>query len=156
MIEIIDNICSYEDNIALYDYLIHQPFRYGEVDSNLTPPTGLVYDIDERTGVVDDLIQMIYNKDIRLNNLMRAYVNLFLPNEKPYFHTDGNVTTCLFYFTPEYNIDEGGETQFYVQDKIMGVLPKPCRMVMFDGNLMHRATSYRSNPRITVALKFRV
>ena len=30
----------------------------------------------------------------------------------------------------------------------------PARLVMFDGKIRHRATSYRNQPRITIAIKY--
>ena len=34
------------------------------------------------------------------------------------------------------------------------LLPKKNRLIVFDGVLQHRATSFRNYPRITVALKY--
>ena len=181
MIEIYDDVCTYKENIELYNVLLNGRFEYGEFDLPHHPPTGLIATIDQTSDVFKRLLELIRSKpskNLSLNNQtnllrdahkysgivfeghsgvsVRSYVNLFLPNERPFFHPDGNVITCLFYFTPEYDIDEGGETQFYVDSQLLGVLPKPGRLVVFDGNIQHRATSYRTKPRITVAIKFRV
>jgi hypothetical protein len=158
MIEIFDNCFTEEESFQLYKMLINRKYRYGETDNEDTPPTGVVFDIDES----DPLRQLFVSKikecgsifNIKLDSCIRCYVNLFLPNERPYFHTDGDVITCLFYFNPKYDIDEGGETQFIIDGDVRGILPEPGRLVVFDGRILHRATSFRSKPRITVAVKF--
>ena len=49
--------------------------------------------------------------------------------------------------------DDGGETQFLIDDEIKGVLPLPNRIVGFDSNLLHNL-SFRDNHRFTLAAKF--
>lgn len=155
--KIFDNIITVEENNLLYQNLVYRRnYFYGETDEAGLPPTGLVFNMNTN----DELFIKLYELTIKLNNevknltLQRAYVNLFLPNERPFFHTDGNVITNLFYINPPISYDEGGETQFIINNEVINVLSKPCRMVSFDGTIMHRATSFRSIPRITVALKF--
>ena len=82
------------------------------------------------------------------------YVNCFAPSETPYFHTDGKGITFLYYPNLEWNLQDGGETQFYVDGNILGVPPLPNRLVMFDGEIVHRATSFRDRYRFTVAIKY--
>ncbi len=48
----------------------------------------------------------------------------------------------------------GGETQFLIDDEIRGILPFPNRLVYFDANILHKATSYRTGHRFTLALKY--
>ena len=61
----------------------------------------------------------------------------------------------LYYFTNHvWGVHDGGETQFLIDDEIKGVLPLPNRIVGFDSNLLHRATSFRDNHRFTLAAKF--
>jgi hypothetical protein len=158
MIEIFDNCFTEEESYKLYKILLSRKYQYGETDNEDTPPTGVVFDI----GDSDPLHQLFISKieecgsvfNIKFDLCFRSYVNLFLPNERPYFHTDGNVITCLFYFNPKYGIDEGGETQFIIDGDVRGIFPEPGRLVVFDGTILHRATSYRNKPRITVAVKF--
>ena len=139
------------------------PFHYGERDNPDTPPTGLVCDfgkmqLDEGfQKLLNDFVNKIYEKNENLKNakLYRIYLNYFAPRENPYFHIDGHGTiTCLYYLNPELNCNEGGETQFLINDEIKGVQSKPGRLVIFDGGLKHRATSFRSHPRLTLAIKF--
>ena len=82
------------------------------------------------------------------------YVNCFAPGENPYFHIDGSHVTFLFYANEEWNIKMHGETQFFIDNEIYGVLPYPNRMIKFNANIMHRATSFRDRHRFTLAVKY--
>jgi len=83
------------------------------------------------------------------------YVNCFVPCERPYFHTDGDEgVTFLYYPNMKWDKDDGGETQFLMNDDLYGVLPIPNRMVVFSANLLHRATTFRNDHRFTVAIKY--
>lgn len=151
-----DDVMSQEKNDELYKFLlVENKFSYGERDRLGLEPVGLSLEIDD-PDLFNFLSDIAKSKFDRLQNLelQRAYVNLFLPNDRPYFHQDGHVYTCLFYITPQYDIDEGGETQFIVNNIIQGLPSRPGRLVIFDGELWHRATSYRSHPRLSIALKF--
>ena len=74
------------------------------------------------------------------------------------FHQDNydeDSLTCLYYVPVEsWFLDDGGETQFILNEEMVGVLPFPNRMVYFDSILMHKATSFRNRWRFTVALKY--
>lgn len=158
MIKIFDNVVSNEENLYIHQHLLQsKEYWYGEVDTFEHPPTGMVHNINDShllTGLKEIIFN--YNKELCEKEIQRSYINLFLPGENPFFHADGEVITCLFYFNPEYDINEGGETQFFVEDSLIAVQCKPARLVIFNGKLLHRATSFRSKPRITVAIKFKV
>ncbi len=84
------------------------------------------------------------------------YVNCFAPCENPYFHTDGDKgMTFLYYANDRWELNDGGETQIVVNDEIKGILPIPNRIVGFDANLVHRATTFRFKHRFTLAAKFK-
>lgn len=157
-INIIDNIFTEIEIKNLQNLFITQPFTYGETDRDDTPPTGFIQEITDSTTVNYLALNISkYFDNLKPHKIYRSYVNLFSAREIPYFHIDGvNTITCLFYINPNYDIDEGGETQFIVDNKIIGVAPKAGRAVVFNGSIMHRATSYRSFPRLTVALKYNV
>ena len=84
------------------------------------------------------------------------YINCFAPSENPYFHIDNdNGLTFLYYVTNhDWGENDGGETQFLINDEIRGVLPLSNRLVGFDATLLHRATSFRDRHRFTLAAKF--
>ena len=97
-----------------------------------------------------DSAEQVQNK-----KLYRMYVNCFVPCERPYFHTDGDEgVTFLYYPNMKWDKDDGGETQFLMNDDLYGVLPIPNRMVVFSANLLHRATTFRNDHRFTVAIKY--
>ena len=87
--------------------------------------------------------------------LCEMYINCFAPSERPYFHTDGSDgITMLYYPQEKWEPDDGGETQFYVDGEIRGIVPQPNRLVYFDASILHRATSFRSVHRFTIAIKY--
>ena len=148
-------------------------FRYGERDSANAEPAGLTFDFTETRHclppacekMLDNLLNILYEKNSALKDmeLDRIYLNVFLKNENPSFHRDGQdededdadeVVTCIFYLNPQMSLNDGGETQFLMEGEIKGILSKPGRLTIFDGNLLHRATSFANCERLTLAFKF--
>lgn len=90
--------------------------------------------------------------------LYDCHVNCFFPREVPNFHTDnesdGSIT--LLYYANTNNYTEGG-TEILDKDnfEVRSILPRPGRIVIFPGNCLHRATSFRDKKRFTVAFKYR-
>ena len=160
---IYDNIFT---NVTIEKYgkiLKGCPFHYGEMDKPNTQPTGLTTDFinpsEEYSIILDTILSKIYEKEPSLKNmkLFRRYLNLFLPSDNQYFHIDGDRTvTCMVYINPETEYDEGGETQFIDRGTIQCVRSLPGRLVIFDGNIQHRATSFRTIPRLTLIFKFHI
>jgi hypothetical protein len=169
MLDVFDDIFTVHENEEYRSFLLNRcTYRYGECDHPGTPPTGLVCDFThnlKNDTVLDPIIKFlkhlndkIYEKNSSLKEktLYRVYLNLFLPNEKPYFHIDGHETvTCLYYLNPILDCNEGGETQFLINGEIKGIISKPGRLVIFNGDILHRATSFKSHPRLTLAFKFK-
>ena len=155
-INIIDNVFTEDDVKQLHNLFMTKPFYYGETDNDDTPPTGLVQEITDSSLVNYFALNIHkYFNHLEPGKIYRSYVNLFVPRELPYFHIDGkNTLTCIIYINPNYDINEGGETQFLLDNKIVGIQPKSGRAVVFDGSILHRATSFRNFPRLTVALKY--
>ena len=152
-IEIYDDFLSSDLQNFVWEYCIESSYTYGEYDTPETPPTGMVHEIEG-----NDIYKLFYEKTKDLVpknfNLYRMYVNCFAPSECPYFHTDGEGITFLYYPQHTWDIDMGGETQFVIDDEIKGIFPIPNRLVMFDGNILHRATAFRNRHRFTVAVKY--
>ena len=151
-----DNFLSQSEYESVLDYCVNTEYSFGEVDDENLPPTGMVRNIEKVEMIYDLFSQRLEEKCSFLGDmkLYRMYVNCFAPGENPYFHTDGEGLTFLYYVNPEWNVQEGGETQFYVDDNVYGVSPIPNRLVMFNGMILHRATSFRSRHRFTVAIKY--
>jgi len=183
MIDVIDNFLPDDQHQFVMQYCVDAPYFYGETDNEDTPVTGMVHNIwiagvteelddDVKTKgstdnkginqkqIFDILTTPIEKKYERCtkNHLTRLYINCFSPNDNPYFHTDVSEDedgiTFLYYPHFEYDIDDGGETQFEVNGALYGIQPFPNRLVCFPANILHKATSYRDHYRFTVAIKY--
>ena len=156
-IEIRDNFLEEADAKRVLEYCFQSLYHYGECDMDDTPPTGMVHEIEEDEDIYRLFESKIknYYRYVKKLNLDRMYVNCFAPSENPYFHTDGDKgVTFLYYVNDQWTLNDGGETQILIDDEIRGVLPLPNRIVGFNANLLHRATSFRNRHRFTLAVKF--
>ena len=155
MIKIYDDFLSKKEQNHVLDYCAEAPYKYGESDSDSTPPTGMTHDIPEN-GYIHELFcvktQVLVPEELIF---YRMYINCFAPREIPYFHTDGDDgVTFLYYPQRGWKQNDGGETQIYEDDMIKGIPPISNRMLMFDASLLHRATSFRDRHRFTIAVKY--
>jgi hypothetical protein len=128
-------------------------YKMGETDRPDCPPIGMVSQLEFDIMGIPDLVEQKLNRPV--GSLIRYYVNYYAPNENPYFHDDGDCVTCLYYPTPINDYDEGGETQFLIDNQIRGILHVPDRLIEFDGRVPHKANSFRSSYRFTIALKYK-
>jgi len=94
----------------------------------------------------------------------RVYINAGVYGDHSFWHTDvekeedPDVTALFYLCDPEWSIDDGGETLFYTDehDAAVAVAPKLGRLVIFDGGIVHRATSPSricTKTRYTLAVK---
>jgi len=132
-------------------------YTYGEKDDENVVPTGMISEVTQKEHRA--VYQFLYEKTQPLvpdRCLLRIYVNIFAPNEIPYYHTDSDDGVTFLYYphkemwTPNFL----GQTEFYVNDKSYSVAPEPNRLCFFDASILHRATSFRTKHRFTVALKY--
>ena len=77
--------------------------------------------------------------------LHQVYINSHGSGEMVYPHVDSvtpEMVTVLLYANREWDTRWGGETVFYndQSDAVACVTPRPGRMVLMNGSLMHRAT----------------
>jgi hypothetical protein len=160
-----DNVVSKRDNDVYRDLLLKGPFYYGAIDGPNSKPSGLIngfWDLDMKLYPQLKTIREFYlNKIYQIEPSFKKRpigverLNLFLPGENPEFHTDHkDWITCMFYINPELSINEGGETQFHSKENFHCVSSKPGRLVIFDGGIEHRATSFRTHPRLTLVFSF--
>ena len=158
--EIFDNVLTPEENLKFHrELLFNKRFRYGEKDTYGMQPTGMTYDFSDDDEIFLRLNSIVLEKfpEMAGKELRRKMVNLFQPHERPFYHNDGDVWTFLFYIVPPVSPDEGGETQFYIDDKTTySCSPKPGRMVKFDGRTLHKAITFRTIPRLTAVIKYRI
>lgn len=156
-IKIFDDFLSIDEKKEIYIFCKSQAYKRGEYDRPDCPPTGLVSDfLDEK--IVQKLIKPIENQKIQI---LRTYINLFLPNEKPFYHVDNDIPNhkTIIYYANNENInytDEGGETFFDDGPFRRGVSFVPGRMIYFDSYLLHKATSFRNLDRYTIAIKLKI
>lgn len=156
-INFVDNFLSKTEHQRVYQYCLKAAYHYGEPDVPGYPPTGMVHNISGDQFVYKLFVKNINDKFEFLNDrkLYRMYVNCFAPNENAYFHIDGeNGYTLLYYPNLDWSIQDGGETQFYMDENIQGICPVPNRMSIFDASILHRATPFRNRHRFTVAIKY--
>ena len=156
MIKVIDNFLSDKNFEWFLNFATTKaPYWCGSKDRKNTPATGMVSPINL------DSEPMGWFNSISDLNLHESYINCFAPNERPYFHTDvadyhvDKVgMTGLYYINDRWNYQDGGETQFLIDDEIRGIPPIPNRLVCFDSNILHKATPFRDKFRFTLALKY--
>lgn len=152
-----DNFLSTKEQKIVWDYCVKAEYSYGEVDNPDTPQTGMIHNIPETHFVYKLFKKKLSDSvpEIAQMKLYRMYINCFAPVENPYFHTDGEKgVTFLYYPNYDWDIQDGGETQFYLDGNIYGIVPQPNRLVVFPANILHRATTFRNSHRFTVAIKY--
>lgn len=152
-----DKFFNEREHSLIYDYCLNANYKFGETDDVNTPQTGVVHNIPEDEFVFRLFKKKIseFDQSLKSYKLYRMYINCFSPAENPYFHIDGeNGVTLLYYPHMQWDINDGGETQFYVDGNIYGITPVPNRMVIFDASILHKATTFRNNHRFTVAIKY--
>jgi len=125
-----------------------------EVDHLDLPPVGSSCDIGKGSRIHQAMYQELEKLFAVQWKVARFFVNRFEAKEVPQFHRDSCPVTCLLYADTEtWNFDDHGETQLLVNGEIRGILPRPNRLLVFDGNLMHRATSFQTRTRHTISLQ---
>ena len=159
MLNIQDNIFSADEHKYIEHYCQGCSYYYGETDTPDTPPCGMVHNIEKDEPIYNLMSNKIENElcpDVKKLTLYRMYVNCFSPAEKPYFHTDGPSGLTFIYYAndEEWNINDGGETQFYSGGILTGLPPITNRMAIFPPDLLHCATSFRDRHKFTVAIKY--
>jgi len=159
MIQVLDNIIQKNTILKIFKEINSFNFIRGERDRNDEPhtATGEVSELPKESFTFKTLKKVLSkNKYCNFNKLYRSYVNKFLPNENPYYHTDNDKGgfTVLYYANTKWVLDQQGETQFYLKGEVRGIFPVPGRIVIFSSNILHRANSFRFDDRFTIALKF--
>lgn len=89
----------------------------------------------------------------------KALFNKYFPKEPTYFHYDAPESgTTLVYFpnVEETSFHFGGETQVLKKNQeLVGVFPKPNRLMVFNGSLWHKGNSFTNDTdRYSLAIQF--
>ena len=148
------------------EFAYDAPYEYGERDNSLYKPTGMIHNLepdDEDDKFVYELLDRTIREkfpEVREYDLYRAYINCFAPREIANFHVDcsedDDQITFIFYANKKYNgLNDGGCTEFYLDEKIIGLPPVPNTLVKFTSWVLHRATPLISDHRFTYAFKYR-
>jgi len=90
------------------------------------------------------------------NKIIRAYVNGQTMTQHSAFHADDGDWTYLIYLDPEWELKDGGGTEFLLENNTTAcVYPKFNRVVKFKSGISHRALPNikQYSFRMTVALK---
>lgn len=165
MIHIYDNKIHPYNQKRIHELIEKKKFISGERDHPNFPPTGSTAELSlmktDDDNYAEEIIHLIeqdiknleHFKDLKIR---RAYVNKFEPDDKPFFHKDGDaIYTALYYSSLRYkDLNELGFTEFFYGSNVNSILPMPGRIVIFRGDIYHRATSCRTLTRHTVALKY--
>jgi hypothetical protein len=156
-IKIIDDVFSLEERNVIWNTCITSDYKYGEADTTGGHPTGVVCDMDT-SSITSAIILNKIKGLVEYSNVYRMFINCFAPYENPIFHRDceedDSKLSIIYYPRHSYDIEDGGETQFLnSDDTVFGVMPKPNRIVIFDSNLIHKATSHKSKHKFTIVIK---
>ena len=116
---------------------------------------------NESLGPIKDLWLQLKSDLLKDHSLVRCYANAHTFGIDGHPHTDsstpGNYTT-ICYINPVWKPEWAGETVFFNEmgDIAHAVLPKPGRMVLFDGRILHAARGLaRICPAMRVTLMFK-
>ena len=156
MIDVVDDFLEEHLHHKLLDFCEHAQYRYGERDEYGLPPVGMVSDIlPDGDKSPFDLFDSRINAEFNTGCPYRMYVNCFAPGEIPFWHKDGiEGSTYIYYPNLHWEPNMLGETQFLIDGEITGILPIPNRLIGFDANISHRATSFRHDHRFSIAIKY--
>jgi len=165
-IEIIDNFLLDYQYEKVLEECNQLQYTYGQYDNQKELiPTGMVSELSNNLftfQVLKNRIELKYPTLLLNNYGFASYVNLYSPGENSYFHTDNEEGddwytygyTLLYYPTDKWDLGDGGETQFYDGDRVIGIPPLPNRLVKFKVPILHRATPFLNKHRFSVAFKY--
>jgi hypothetical protein len=112
-------------------------------------------------GPIRDLWLKLKADTLKDHGLVRCYANAHTFGIEGYPHTDsrtpGNYTT-ICYINPGWKPEWAGETVFFndLGDIAHAILPKPARVITFDGRIIHTARGLsRICPAMCVTLMFK-
>ena len=178
---VLDNYFEIGKSEDLFEYARNSYFQCLNADHDLNS-TGVfdskwrcnltdqnVKDIGLSTDIAKDIFKIPFKniKELLVNNHYINYSDTFTidrmhvdttvvkPNEGSYY-------TMLIYAQSQWHYDWGGETKFYNNDLTeitLTVIPKPGRIVIFDGRIPHSASApnrLAKEPRYTYAIKYNV
>jgi hypothetical protein len=166
----IDGLMSTEESTRLFQWLCAQPFTRTEIAREDTRAfRHWVWNIP-----VEDCARMplykaatsavaAYLPERGAQRCVRTYCNSSGYGDMLFTHTDmqpdSEGLTALWYITPNWDIEWGGETLLFnaAGDAEFVASPRPGRLLVFDGRIRHAGRAPNrvcAIPRLTFALKF--
>lgn len=112
-------------------------------------------------AILQEIWMKLRDGPLRGHVLLRCYANAHTYGTEGYPHLDArqpDFFTTIFYVNPVWKPDWAGETVFFNADRDIAkaVLPKPGRLVIFPGNILHVARGLsRACPAMRVTLMFK-
>ena len=160
------NIQKYDDYFCrdtvqrLYDEVRTRRYTFSEYDGeDQEYPNGAICYMEESPLLMLHLMKFMSEERPDLMELQshKSYINCYRENELSRFHTDNTVKTILYYVNPifDYNPDIGGGTEFIDIESgdLKVITPLGGRIVVFDGDVWHRATPFTKGHRFTAVMK---
>lgn len=169
---ILDNVFNIEELQVVDEYMNNKP--WGFVD-DLGKSSGRYRSMGHSKDInsledLDEFESFLYEKiDYIVRNLeflpknyniFRIYYNAIRYGDKFNYHSDGSGPTFLIYGNKVWNKHWKSHTLFHqgsLEKKVKKVLPKPGRMIIFDGQLEHRASPpashFESNARFSIVFQ---
>lgn len=158
-IKICDNFFDEKTYNNILNSIENYPFYRTEIDHPGLPKTGLSHTIDLNDSLFKLFLRKLIEKNLlntKYHKPYRFYINLFLQEEKPFFHVDSGCEkdiTFLYYPSNCDGINYSGNTDFLLNEKIISIPYVQNRLISFPANFLHRATSFYNKDRFSIALK---
>ena len=166
---LIDQFVDAANQDALHEHFKKLPYRFIDYDRDDTEfLKHLVHYFSEEDYQSDPFIAQLLARageflnahGIATQGVERIYANFNLFGDFQLAHADGDVWTALMFVNARWNADWGGDFLLYEEgaDPIaLAIPPKPGRMVIFDGTILHRGgvpSKFCLDARISLAIKF--
>jgi Rps23 Pro-64 3,4-dihydroxylase Tpa1-like proline 4-hydroxylase len=120
------------------------------------------FSIDDDLYILSEAIKEIsIHINMSMFEISEVYANLYTNETVTTIHTDHydkQALTALYFVTPEWEVNWGGELLFFSNDKEIesGLTYKPNRMIIFPSNTPHKVCTVSSSaksPRLSLAFK---
>ena len=156
-IKIVDNFLSKDEYKIVIDTVRSATWKTQVSDRKKSHNYFLMYDVTDVSFFNKTLCDKIQKKFQLSNRLKRVYFNGQWFSRDGDFHVDGSDKTVLIYIS-NHNISWGGFTHFFEPPNNEYIIsPVTNRLVIFPGNIMHKAYSFSNQNcpmRISLAFKF--
>jgi len=172
-IKVFDDFLPYSVIMGIHDYCETADYTKNNIDFNegnnfrsvkwsklIVPNENF-----DRPDIIDNILSLLPQFTSTKYKLNRAYINNSNFSTVDKMHVDApnnNEYTLLYYANIKWDINWGGETLFYdnsAKEIIASIIPKPGRVVLFQGTIPHSARPVQIHcpeDRYTIALKLKI